>query len=316
MARGTPPFTTCQLASHVPVKMTSNGVLKTFWPLLKVLQFLGACPIQKDENSPCGFKALTFLNHLTRVLFASLLGIAIYTGVFAYLYSIEGISITDVNEIMFHFSGLSDMDSALMFALQASVTSVCIFIIIGNFTFKNGFIELMQLFASLNIPQQSRGRNFFLISIIMSWLVSIFGVIPTSVLAHSFVLKIKVLVTIAILSLSMISNSQIMGFLIFYSDAASQLNNWMINIIQKIESKQQYESETIEECSKLLKEGLKKTNSSFSSFLFWISTLYLTALIFAAYLTMVFSSHAFHSMDIAIFNKVLEIRTNFYFSFH
>ena len=104
MARGTPPFTTCQLASHVPVKMTSNGVLKTFWPLLKVLQFLGACPIQKDENSPCGFKALTFLNHLTRVLLASLLGIAIYTGVFAYLYSIEGISITDVNEIMFHFA--------------------------------------------------------------------------------------------------------------------------------------------------------------------------------------------------------------------
>ena len=104
-----------------------------------------------------------------------------------------------------------------------------------------------------------------------------------------------------------------MGFLIFYSDAGSQLNNWIINIIQKIESKQQYESETIEECSKLLKEGLKKTNSIFSSFLFWISTLYLTALIFTAYLTMVFSSHAFHSMDIAILNKVVEIRTNIFY---
>ena len=103
----------------------------------------------------------------------------------------------------------------------------------------------------------------------------------------------------------MISNSQIMGFLIFYSDAGSQLNNWIINIIQKIESKQQYESETIEECSKLMKEGLKKTNSIFSSFLFWISTLYLTALIFTAYLTMAFSSHAFHSIDIAFLNKVV-----------
>ena len=312
MVRGTPPLTTCQLASHVAIKMTSN-VLNTYWPLLKVLQFLGACPIQKDGDSPCGFKALTFLAHLTRVLLASLLGISIYTGIFAYLYSIEGISITDVNEIIFHFSGLSEMDSALMFALQASITSVCIFILIGNFTFKNQFIELMQLFASLKISQQSCGRKFFLIFIIMSWLVSIFGVIPTSVLAHSFDLKTKVLVTIAILSLSVISNSQIIGFLIFYGDAGSQLDNWIKNIIQKIESKQQYESETIEECSKLLKEGLKKTNSIFSSFLFWISTLYLTALIFTAYLTMVFSSHAFNSMDIAILNKIVEIRTNLYY---
>ena len=192
------------------------------------------------------------------------------------------------------------MASALMCALQASITSVCIFILIGNFTFKN------QLFASLKIPQQNRGRKIFLISIIISWLVSIFGVILTVVFADSFDLKTKFLVTIAILSLSMISNSPIMGFLIFYGDAGNQLINWIVNIIQKIESKQQYESETIEECSKLLKEGLKKTNSIFSSFLFWISTLYLTALIFTAYLTMVFSSHAFHSMDIAILNKVVD----------
>ena len=306
MARETPPLTTCQLASHVAIKMTSNGVLKTFWPLLKVLQFLGACPIQQDGDSPCGFKALTFLAHLTRVLLASVLGITIYIGVFAYLYSIEGISIIDVNEIIFYFSGLSEMDSALMFTLQASMTSVCIFILIGNFTFKNQFIELMQLFASLKIPQQNRGRKIFLISIIISWLVSIFGVILTVVFADSFDLKTKFLVTIAILSLSMISNSPIMGFLIFYGDAGNQLINWIVNIIQKIESKQQYESETIEECSKLLKEGLKKTNSIFSSFLFWISTLYLTALIFTAYLTMVLSSHALHSMNIAILNKVVD----------
>ena len=210
MVRGTPPLTTCQLASHVAIKMTSN-VLNTYWPLLKVLQFLGACPIQKDGDSPCGFKALTFLAHLTRVLLASLIGIAIYGGIFAYLYSIEGISITDVNEIIFHFSGLSEMDSALMFALQASITSVCIFILIGNFTFKNQFIELMQLFASLSRPQQNQGRIYFLISLILSWMVSQFGVIATGVSPDSIGLKTKVLVTVAVLSFSIVQSSQLMG---------------------------------------------------------------------------------------------------------
>ena len=286
----------CQLVSHAAIKMTSNSMLKTFWPLLKVLQFLGACPIQKDGDSVCGFKAFTFWAYLTIVLLAWILGSAIYIGVFAYLYFVDGMSITDVNDLMFDFSGLSQMDSALLFALQASMTSVCILVLIGNFTFKNRFIELMELFASLEIPQRNCGRNFLLISITLGWMVSVFGVIPTGFFADTIDLKTKVLVPIALLSLSILSNSQIVGFLIFYSEACNQLNNWINCLIQKIELKKQYEFETIQECSRLLKQGLKKTNSCFSSFLFWISTLYLSALIFTAYLTMAFSSHIFHSI--------------------
>ena len=193
------------------------------------------------------------------------------------------------------------MDSALMSGMSAAIMIVQQLILLGNFTLKNQFIELMGLVASLSLPQQSQGRNFFLIFLILNWMVSQFGIIPTCFSADSIDLKTKVLVTIAVLSFTIIQSSQLIGFLVLYSEACSQLNNWIINMIQGIESKQKYEWEIIEECSKLLKVGLKKTNAIFSSFLFWISTLFLTALIFTAYLTMTFSTLALQSMDITIF---------------
>ena len=57
------------LDPHSTIKMASKSILKTFWPVLKLLQLLGACPIQKDEDSACGFKAFTFRVYLTIVLF-------------------------------------------------------------------------------------------------------------------------------------------------------------------------------------------------------------------------------------------------------
>ena len=241
------------------------------------------------------------------VLLNWVLGFTIPIGIFAYLYCIDGISIFDVNDLIFNFSGLSEMDKGLMSGLSAAIMTVGILILIGNFTLKNQIIELMQLFASLSLPQQNQGRKLFLISLILNWLVSLFGVIATGFSTDSIDLKTKVLVVIAVLSLNIIQSSQIIGFLIIYSEACSQLNNWIINMIQRIESKQKYEWEIIKECSELLRVGLKKTNSIFSSFLFWISTLFLTALIFTAYLTMTFSSRALYSKDISILNRIVEI---------
>ena len=82
-------------------------------------------------------------------------------------------------------------------------------------------------------------------------------------------------------------------------------------MIQRIELKQKYEWEITEECSKLLKLGLKKSNSIFSSSLFWISSMFLTALIFTAYLTMTFSTVALQSMDITILNTVVKIKLDY-----
>ena len=192
--------------------MASKSILKTFWPVLKVLQLLGACPIQKDEDSTCGFKAFTFRVYLTIVLFTWLvLAFGIYIGVFAYLYFIDGISIFDINELVFNFSGLSEMDKGLMAGMSAAIMIVNILILIGNFTLKNQFIELMQLFASLSQPQQNQGRIYFLISLILNWMLSLLGVIATGFSTDSIGLKTKVLVTIAVLSFSIIQSSQLIG---------------------------------------------------------------------------------------------------------
>ena len=59
---------------------------------------------------------------------------------------------------------------------------------------------------------------------------------------------------------------------------------------QQFKSKQDYHLEAVSECSHLLNDGLKKTSSAFSSLLFWISSLYLTAMIFCTYLFLSFSS--------------------------
>ena len=264
-----------------------------FWPLLKVLQFLGACPIKKDGDSPCGFKAFTFWSYLLIVLFVWVLGLAILYGVFGYLSYVYDLSVTELSSFLLSFAELSEMDSSLMFALCASMTSVGILILIGNFTLKNQFIELMQLFASLKLPQKNVGRKYFLISVILVWLITTFGVVVTNIYNDSIDLKQATLLTIAILSFNIVQNSQIIGFLIFYSGACCQLNDWIDCLIRKFESKQHSEFEIIEECSKLLKVGLKKVNATFSRCLFWISTLYLTALIFCAYLGMTFSELAY-----------------------
>ena len=192
--------------------MASKSILKTFWPVLKVLQLLGACPIQKDEDSTCGFKAFTFRVYLTIVLFTWLvLAFGIYIGVFAYLYYIDGISIFDINDLVFNFSGLSEMDKGLMAGMSAAIMIVNILILIGNFTLKNQFIELIQLFASLSRPQQNQGRIYFLISLILNWMLSQVGVIATGYSTDSIGLKTKVLVTIAVLSFSIIQSSQLIG---------------------------------------------------------------------------------------------------------
>ena len=264
-----------------------------FWPLLKVLQFLGACPIKKDGDSPCGFKAFTFWSYLLIVLFVWVLGFAILYGVFGYLFNVYDVSVTELSSFLFNFPELSVMDVSLMEALSASLTSVGILILIGNFTLKNQFIELMQLFASLKLPQKNVGRKYFLLSVIMVWLIAMFGVVVTNIYNDSIDLKSAILLTIAILSINIVQNSQIVGFLILYSEVCSQLNDWIDCLIQKFESKQHYEFEVIEECSKLLKVGLKKSNATFSRCLFWISTLYLTALIFCAYLGMTFFELAY-----------------------
>ena len=62
------------------------------------------------------------------------------------------------------------------------------------------------------------------------------------------------------------------------------VNRWIVLLIEKFESKLHYEEkETIQDCSRLIKEGLKKTNETFSVPLLWISSLYCAVLIICTY---------------------------------
>jgi hypothetical protein len=242
-------------------------------------------------------------------LFVWVLGFTILWGVFGYLSYVYDVSVTELSSFLFNFPELSVMDVSLMEALSASLTSVGILILIGNFTLKNQFIELMQLFASLKLPQKNVRRKYFLTSVIMVWLIAMFGVVVTNIYNDSIDLKSAILLTIAVLSINIVCNSQIIGFLILYSEVCSQLNDWIDCLIQKFESKQHYEFEIIEECSKLLKVGLKKSNATFSRCLFWISTLYLTALIFSAYLGMTFFTLAYEGKIGASGKNMYVVRT-------
>ena len=78
----------------------------------------------------------------------------------------------------------------------------------------------------------------------------------------------------------------ICGFLILFSEACYQLNNWIRLLLQKIKTNDEFES--IQECSRLFKQGLKKTNDAFSTTLFWIITLYLISMILTGYFAMSF----------------------------
>jgi hypothetical protein len=120
----------------------------------------------------------------------------------------------------------------LMSGLSVTMMTVDILILIGNFRLKNQFIGLMQLFASLSLPQQNQGRIYFLISLILSWMVSQFGVIATGVSPDSIGLKTKVLVTVAVLSFSIIQSSQLIGKAVEGLSTGLLLHdflpNWMI----------------------------------------------------------------------------------------
>ena len=82
----------------------------------------------------------------------------------------------------------------------------------------------------------------------------------------------------------------ILSFIILYSEGCNKLNIWIQRLIRDFEYNQSNHWGTFKECSYLLKHGLKKTNATFSSLLFCISLLYLTGMIFCAYLALFLSS--------------------------
>ena len=69
--------------------MSSAGILTTYWPLLKLLQILGACPIRKDELS--GFKPFSSTIYFAIVMSVWLTVTIIMVSLISYLVFLQGI---------------------------------------------------------------------------------------------------------------------------------------------------------------------------------------------------------------------------------
>ena len=262
----------------------------TFWPLLKILQILGSCPFKKDKTSLCGFEAISscaYFSIVISVWFVAVSGVIICL---SFLFFIHGVNPSALMKYSFDINGStmgSTMDMICISGMSGAMLLVAITIYIGNFKLKNRIIDLLNLFENLDLPSEESGRKYFMKSVILSWFCVMFGIILPSLFVHDEseldFLSITV-VSIMYLILQAVQLSPIIGFLIFYSACCSELNRWIGLLIERFESKLHYEEkETIQDCSRLIKEGLKKTNETFSCPLFWISSLYLTVLIICTY---------------------------------
>ena len=271
--------------------MKSGSILKTLWPLMKLMQIMGACPLAKDESSPYGFKALSFVGYLAIIVFFWI-GIALVTvGVFCYLFFVEGLNRNQLMILVTSNTG-SKMDSISFNALSCLMMGVTVAITIENFKLKDRFTDLMQLFQNYDLQECKLRRKYFLLSVIFSWFLCFSTIITPHFHNGDIELNLvsSILITFLMFIVQVTQITPIVGFIIIYSEACNQLNFWIERLIEKFESKQSFQWETIQECSHLLKDGLKKTQSTFSTLLFWISLLNLVSMIFCAYLALVFIS--------------------------
>ena len=86
--------------------MKSGSILTTIWPLLKLLQIIGGCPIKKDDSNPCGFKALSFAAYCAILICVWLVVTLITLGIFCYLLYIQGLS---GNQLMKSFNIIKEI---------------------------------------------------------------------------------------------------------------------------------------------------------------------------------------------------------------
>ena len=145
--------------------MTSNSIIKAFWPLLKLLQLFGGCPIKKSNDTACGFEAWSFCEYLTIVGFVWLFAIA--GNVFAWIIIMtnHNLSLFDLFKILFDVT--DSIDTAAMMGLYSVGSLFSIAVVMNNFSLKNKFVDLMEVYQSLNLSEaQSRTtmlkRNKFL----------------------------------------------------------------------------------------------------------------------------------------------------------
>ena len=274
--------------------MNSNSIIKSFWPLLKLLQVFGGIPIKKSNDTACGFEALSFCQYLTIIGFVWLFAIA--GNIFAWINIMvnHDKSAFELFQIVFDVKG--GVDAAAMMGLYGFGSLFSFAVALNNFRLKNTFVDLMEVYQSFNnLPFEAESRTtlfkrnkclFFIHFGFATWTI-VYSI------AMSAFLKIEIqgtltetiifCISLCFFLFACVMTSQ-MGFLYLFCEACHQLNASIKLIIKKID-KQDYfdDNEIIAYCSKLLKEGLEQTNTIFSFLLLWCMAITCLIFTFAAY---------------------------------
>ena len=128
--------------------MNSNSIIKAFWPLLKLLQVFGGCPIKKSDDTACGFEALPFCQYLTIVGFVWLFGIAGNIYAWINIMANHDKSAFELFQILFDVT--DGIDAAVMMGLYSLASLFSSGVVVNNFRLKNKFVNLMEVYQSLN----------------------------------------------------------------------------------------------------------------------------------------------------------------------
>ena len=278
----------CQLPFESGSKMISNSLFNSLWPLIKLLQVFGGCPIKKDEKSSCGFEAMHSGVYFIIVSIAWLLAIASYCLYTNYLFSLYGINLEELSKIIYGFDQ-SPLDGTATYLLSfASIAHLTI--IFFNFKMKDKFIDLLLIFEG--VKQQNnrpvKNKTFILINFLFgSFSCSFVAFGTTMTLNEKFSLTIVHLIQFSVgLGITVIITTlPVFGLIIIYTEVCNQMNTWAqilsedFNVKRQSWREQSYEHQLFIEC-------LRKSKDMFSAVIFAMITWYLVYLIFAAYVAL------------------------------
>ena len=203
-------------------RMNIDIHLRTFWPILKVLQILGVSPIKKSTVNTCGFEATKtgiYLFHIILILLFANGGHIVCCYFVIHQYDLGIWALLDV---LFGLNG-SLIDNIDLIGIEVLMVISSFSIILGNLSLKSLFIELLDLFHTsglYSVKHTFQREKITLFSIIFSWALCMvsFDVGFTVTLMKEFDINNMTIVLFAFSHLFYvtINITPIIGFLIMY----------------------------------------------------------------------------------------------------
>ena len=209
--------------------MANHHVMKTFWPILRVLQLFGIFPIKKSSVTPYGFKAMSHKEYSIRMISIFLLQKLFTVSLYCYIMFNYDTSFWEVYRAVFGMTVSFTDNSAFIGSAFTTIVSSLV-LLIGNFRLKNDFTILLKIFhdQSLKPEKQVVHSKAFLLFLIIFWLVM--NCVGTFIFTFTLIKKIEIRLLILVLCITdffikcFTVSGTTMGFLIMYCEVCQQLD--------------------------------------------------------------------------------------------